>query len=91
MLTPMSTDSDIEQALIAGRKIQAVKIYRGATGASLTQARDVILEREAELRRQNKIPKPRTSPVLIVSLFFLLLFLSLTYINSSFGHLHFGH
>ena len=41
---------EIESALFAGRKIEAIKLYRDATGAGLKDAKDIIDEHERELR-----------------------------------------
>ena len=49
-LTPQQTDA-INQALAAGQKIEAIKIYRAATGEGLKEAKDYV---EA-LVRQNPI------------------------------------
>ena len=40
----------IREALYEGQKIQAVKLYRGATGSSLREAKDAIEALELELR-----------------------------------------
>lgn len=40
-LTPEQTD-EIADALAAGRKIEAIKIYRSATGQGLKEAKDFI-------------------------------------------------
>ena len=46
-------DDAIEQiraALFAGRKIEAIKLYREATGYGLKESKDVVEALEAELR-----------------------------------------
>ncbi len=40
----------IKEALFAGRKIEAIKIYRQSTGGALKDAKDAIDELEAALR-----------------------------------------
>ena len=42
----------ITDALLAGRKIEAIKIYRAATGLGLGEAKDFVDELMAELREQ---------------------------------------
>lgn len=43
----------IEEALYAGRKIEAIKHFREATGSGLKEAKDVLDEHEAQLRAQS--------------------------------------
>ena len=48
------SNDDIEQieaALFAGQKINAIKLYRASTGEGLKEAHDFITALEAELRR----------------------------------------
>ena len=48
------TDDDLErirEAIFAGRKIEAIKLYRESTGQGLKQAKDAVELLEAELRR----------------------------------------
>jgi ribosomal protein L7/L12 len=45
-----SQRQEIESHLFAGRKIQAIKIYREATGLGLKEAKDAVEAIEAELR-----------------------------------------
>ena len=42
----------IRAALFAGRKIEAIKLYREATGADLRDAKDTVEGIERELRAQ---------------------------------------
>jgi hypothetical protein len=59
---PLS-DDDVERirtAVFGGRKIEAIKLYREATGAGLKEAKDFIEELEAELRRA--APEQFTAP-----------------------------
>jgi hypothetical protein len=51
----MSEDPQIEQDLVNGRKIQAIRRYRMATGAGLLDAKNVIEEREKILRQSGRI------------------------------------
>jgi ribosomal protein L7/L12 len=46
--TPVS----IESALVAGRKIEAIKIYRAANGVGLREAKEAVeeIERSIEMR-----------------------------------------
>lgn len=39
---------EFEQALLAGKKIQAIKIYRQATGVGLKEAKDAVEEIEGQ-------------------------------------------
>ena len=48
------TDDDLErirEAIFAGRKIEAIKLYRQSTGQGLKQAKDAVELLESELRR----------------------------------------
>jgi len=44
---------EIDAAIIAGQKIQAIKALRDATGAHLLTAKQVVEAREAELRQSS--------------------------------------
>jgi hypothetical protein len=53
MSSPIS-DDDVEQirsAIFAGNKIEAIKRYRGCTGAGLAEAKGFVEALEEELRR----------------------------------------
>jgi ribosomal protein L7/L12 len=50
----------INQALFRGRLIDAIKLYRQATGADLKQAKDFVQALEARLRAQ--MPERFTAP-----------------------------
>ena len=57
------TDEDLERirnALFAGRKIEAIKIYRESTGQGLKQAKDAVELLEDELRKAE--PEKFTAP-----------------------------
>ncbi|MFB7475247.1 hypothetical protein [Kitasatospora sp. NPDC056184] len=41
----------VDRELMSGRIIQAVKLYREATGCALREAMDFVRERDAELGR----------------------------------------
>ncbi len=62
MNTPIPEDTlaTIKEALFQGRKIEAIKIHRGATGAGLAEAKAAIEELEKELR--TSAPKKFASP-----------------------------
>lgn len=47
---PPETLADIENALVLGRKIDAIKLYRQCSGAGLTEAKEAVERVEAELR-----------------------------------------
>lgn len=50
------SDAQLDQVhseLFAGRKIQAIKIYREATGTDLKTAKDTVEAIDAELRTQH--------------------------------------
>ncbi len=51
----------IGEAFAAGRKIEAINIYRAATGKGLKEAKDDIDTLMAELRKRNpdKYPAPK--------------------------------
>ena len=44
--------SQVEAHLYDGRKIEAIKVYREATGAGLKESKDILDQHEAELRGQ---------------------------------------
>ena len=50
----------INADIFGGRKIEAIKLYREATGAGLKEAKDVVEEIEKDLRQRepNKFAKP---------------------------------
>ena len=43
----------IEAAIFAGRKIEAIKLHREATGSGLAEAKQAVEELEADLRRSS--------------------------------------
>lgn len=51
---------EITDALLAGRKIEAIKIYREATGTSLKEAKDFIDDLSATLRGKHPDKFPVT-------------------------------
>ena len=58
---PSATRSEaVSQALLAGRKIEAIKLHRGETGASLAEAKAAVESIEAELRAAS--PERFTGP-----------------------------
>jgi ribosomal protein L7/L12 len=61
-MNAMSKDDidQIEAALFAGKRIQAIRLYRGATREGLKEAKDFIDALEAELRRTE--PEQFTAP-----------------------------
>ena len=44
--------SQVETAIFAGRKIEAIKIYREATGVQLVDAKRAVEDLEVDLRRR---------------------------------------
>jgi hypothetical protein len=48
---PDEVAADVRAAILAGHKIQAIKLYRNATGVGLKEAKDFIEAVEAELRQ----------------------------------------
>lgn len=48
--SPEQVSSDVDAELLAGRKIQAIKLYRQATGAGLAEAKRAVEQREAALK-----------------------------------------
>jgi hypothetical protein len=62
MTTPISDDdwSRIKEALYAGQKIEAIKLYRELTSAGLKDAKDAVEALEKELRASSpeKFAKP---------------------------------
>ncbi len=49
--TPEDQLARIQAALFAGRKIEAIKLYREATGTDLAEAKERVEAMEAELRQ----------------------------------------
>jgi ribosomal protein L7/L12 len=47
---PSALWESIDQQLYAGRKIEAIKLYREATSAGLAEAKSAVEARESELR-----------------------------------------
>lgn len=50
---PEETKHEIAEAIFAERKIEAIKLYREATGESLSQAKSFIEELTDELREKS--------------------------------------
>ncbi len=50
----------IRNALVAGRKIEAIKLYRECTGAGLREAKNYVETLEEELRRNEPWQFPPT-------------------------------
>ena len=48
---PEDTRTTIENSLLAGRKIEAIKLYRKHTGSDLAQAKNAVEDMEVRLRR----------------------------------------
>jgi ribosomal protein L7/L12 len=44
---------EILNAILAGKKIEAIKLYRAATGQGLKEAKDFVDQLEAALRKEN--------------------------------------
>ena len=59
--TPEPKIEQIKRALFAGRKIEAIKIYREQTNSGLSDAKTAIEKLEAELRASS--PEKFTAPV----------------------------
>ena len=62
-MPPELSDSDrteVENELFAGRKIQAIKRLRGATGLGLKEAKDIVDAMEKDLR--GSTPEKFTAP-----------------------------
>lgn len=55
------TRDQITQAIFAGRKIEAIKLYREATGQGLKESKDFIEALTVELREQHpdKVPESK--------------------------------
>jgi len=54
-MTPLTAQQqqEIEKAIFAGRKIEAVKLYRDATDLGLAEAKRVVEDLEVDLRRRS--------------------------------------
>lgn len=70
------TDGDrlrIDTSLLAGKKIEAIKIYREITGTGLKEAKNAVEQVEQNLRGQGRlIPKPSGCMGMLASLLILL-------------------
>lgn len=51
--TPDHVLEKIKEALYAGRKIEAIKVYREARGVGLKEAKEDVEKLEAELRQRS--------------------------------------
>ena len=54
------TRDEINEAIFAGRKIEAIKLYREATGQGLLEAKEFIEKLTAKLQQEypDKVPQP---------------------------------
>jgi len=52
-------DAEIENDVLIGHKLYAVKRYRTQTGASLSDSRRAVDAIEAQLRQAGRLPPPR--------------------------------
>jgi hypothetical protein len=57
---PEDKQTAIKEAIFKGRKIEAIKLYRDATGAGLKEAKDAVEKLEGELKAASpdKFSKP---------------------------------
>ena len=62
MSSPRSDDhvDQIQAAIFAGRKIEAIKLYRQSSGKGLKEAKDFVEALEVELRQRS--PEQFTAP-----------------------------
>ena len=65
---PLEKVQEIASALYAGNKIEAIKIYRGATGEDLKDSKDAVEEFERQLREASpdKFLKPAGKGCMLV-------------------------
>jgi Ribosomal protein L7/L12 C-terminal domain len=59
MLVDRSVQDQIRSLLLEGKKIEAIRIYREATGLGLKESKDAVEIIETELRTQGRLP-PKT-------------------------------
>ena len=84
MSSPLSDDdvARIQAAVFAGRKIDAIKLYRGCSGTGLKEAKDFIETLESELRRTDPEkfsgPPAKGCAIGVVAVGFLLIAASVT-------------
>jgi hypothetical protein len=57
---PKDAYQQVQAALFAGNKIEAIKVYRGMTGRGLKESKDFVEALEAELRVES--PELFTAP-----------------------------
>jgi ribosomal protein L7/L12 len=51
------TDNEIRELLLAGKKIEAIKQYREASGLGLKESKDAVEAIEKELRKTGQLPQ----------------------------------
>jgi hypothetical protein len=56
-------DGALDELILAGRRLAAIKSFRVATGASLLAARDAINERTRALRAAGHVPRSYRMPL----------------------------
>ena len=68
------TDSEIRELLLAGKKIEAIKQYREASGLGLKESKDAVETIEKELRKTGLLPQ-KSAGCFGLLLFFVLIVL----------------
>lgn len=74
VLVDRSVQEQIRSLLLQGQKIEAIKIYREATGLGLKESKDAVEIVESELRSSAQLP-PKTKSGCLAMLTLLLLVL----------------
>ena len=75
MTIDRSVQDQIRSVLLEGKKIEAIKIYREATGLGLKESKHAVEFVEAELRGSGQLPlKTKSGCFALVSLILILLY-----------------
>jgi Ribosomal protein L7/L12 C-terminal domain len=75
MTVDRSVQDQIRSLLLEGKKIEAIKIYREATGLGLKESKDAVEIVESELRRGEQLPpKTKSGCFALISLILILLY-----------------
>lgn len=75
MIADRSVQDQIRSLLLEGKKIEAIKIYREATGLGLKESKDAVEVVESELRGGGQLPaKTKSGCFALLSLILILIY-----------------
>ncbi len=63
------TNDEVRQLLLAGKKIEAIKLYREASGLGLKESKDAVEAVESELRKTGLLPQKSSGCLSLLLLF----------------------